>query len=95
MSKTKHKIYLKDDENYLILPKQATALVFTDDGIDNTKIEIMIPDKEDMANKEYSPALNLATALALRLKNDNNFGYEILTFFNDYLKSNPNNETVN
>jgi hypothetical protein len=94
-NKHKHKIYLKDDENYLIVHKQSTVLVFSDNGTDHANVEIMVPDETDMEGKEYSPALNLATAVALKLKNDRDFGYELLSFFNEYLNSNPNNETVN
>lgn len=91
------KVELKDNENYCIVNKRSSVLVFTESPNDpsKTNVELILPNEKDLGDMEVSNSINLATSLTIKLKTEPNFGSDLLCWFADYIQKQALIESTN
>jgi len=95
--KLKVSIKLSEEENYCIVNRKSTVIVFSESVNDKTKtdVELILPNEEDVTAGEISNPINLATAITIRLKTDPKFGVELIEWFANYIQQLEITSTTN
>ena len=86
----KKTIELKKNEVCYIIDKSASVLIFTETS-NNKKIssgvELIIPASGTLDEMKEYASVNLATAIALKIKTDSCFAENLVSWLSDYIQN--------
>jgi len=90
-----HKVEMAVDEKCVVTDKMDTVMFFRESPSNPlaTNIELVLPDESDMEEGTALNSINLATAIAIKLKVDGTFAPNLLTWLADYITTQQSNET--
>lgn len=82
------KVTVQANEQCVITSNRDSIMIFKEhEDSKTTMIELIIPDQECIDDNEIMNSITLATAIAVKLRGDQYFAANLLSWFKDYLES--------